>query len=275
MRAPVAATASGVIALTVAAVPTGMKAGVSMAPCAVVSRPSRAAPSRARISKPIVTAPAPGRRNLDRGRPARIAGRRPAIRGRRCLDQAGVAVGEKAVALGDGVRVGGLDPVEPGQRRDQHQQRRARQVEIGQQHVDRAKPVARQDEQPRLAVEGPDLAAFGGGAFEEAHAGRADRDDAPAGRARGVDAGGGFGVDDAALGMHAVRSRVVRLDRQKRAGADMQGHGDPGDAARREPVEQSRGEMQPGGRRRDGALGAGEHRLVVGAVARVSAARRA
>src|SRR3954469_20678517 len=55
MRAPVRATASGVIALTVAAVPTGMKTGVSMTPCAVVSQPRRAAPSRATMSKPIVT----------------------------------------------------------------------------------------------------------------------------------------------------------------------------------------------------------------------------
>ena len=95
----------------------------------------------------------------------------------------------------------------------------------------------------------------------------------PPARARCVDAGGGRGVDDAALGVHAVLARVVGLDRQKRAGADMQGHRDPVDAARREPVEQSGREMQPGGRRRDGALGAGEHRLVVGAVAR--ARRRA
>ena len=35
-------------------------------------------------------------------------------------------------------------------------------------------------------------------------------------------------------------------------------------------VEQTRREMQSGGRRRDGALGAGEHRLIVAAVARVS-----
>src|SRR5947209_3786072 len=53
MRAPVAATASGIIALTVAAVPTGMNTGVSTGPCAVASRPSRAAPSRASISKPM------------------------------------------------------------------------------------------------------------------------------------------------------------------------------------------------------------------------------
>ncbi len=49
--APVAATLSGSIALTVAAVPTGMKAGVRMGPCAVRISPVRAAPSKAPIRK--------------------------------------------------------------------------------------------------------------------------------------------------------------------------------------------------------------------------------
>ena len=41
--------ASAVIALTVAAVPTGMNAGVSSGPCAVCRRPARARPS---VAKP-------------------------------------------------------------------------------------------------------------------------------------------------------------------------------------------------------------------------------
>jgi hypothetical protein len=55
--APVAATFSGSIPFTVAAVPTGMKAGVSIAPCAVSSRPRRAKPSRARRVKGSVIEP--------------------------------------------------------------------------------------------------------------------------------------------------------------------------------------------------------------------------
>src|SRR5215469_2465552 len=62
MRAPVAATPSEVIALTVPAVPTGMNTGVSTAPCAVVRRPRRAAPSRANTSKPITFPLYPGSR---------------------------------------------------------------------------------------------------------------------------------------------------------------------------------------------------------------------
>ena len=45
MSAPVAATWSGYSAFTVPAVPTGMKAGVRMAPRGVSMRPSRAPPS--------------------------------------------------------------------------------------------------------------------------------------------------------------------------------------------------------------------------------------
>ena len=47
MSAPVAATSSGNMALTVAPVPTGMKAGVRMMPRGVAMAPVRALPSRA------------------------------------------------------------------------------------------------------------------------------------------------------------------------------------------------------------------------------------
>ncbi len=67
----------------------------------------------------------------------------------------------------------------------------------------------------------------------------------------------------------AMLARVVDLDRQKRAGADMQRYCRPLDAARGERGEQGRGEMQARGRRGDGALGAGEDRLVIAAVAYV------
>ena len=72
---------STVIALTVAAVPTGMKAGVSTVPKAVVRRPRRAAPSR--------------RQQVEADHGVRSA-----------VEQAGVAIAEEAKALGDGVGVG-------------------------------------------------------------------------------------------------------------------------------------------------------------------------
>src|SRR5690348_4021995 len=51
MSAPLARTSSGRIALTVAAVPTGMKAGVRMSPRCIEMMPVRAAPSDAPIEK--------------------------------------------------------------------------------------------------------------------------------------------------------------------------------------------------------------------------------
>src|SRR5689334_2997165 len=51
MSAPLARTSSGRIALTVAAVPTGMKAGVRISPRSMAIVPVRADPSVAVISK--------------------------------------------------------------------------------------------------------------------------------------------------------------------------------------------------------------------------------
>ena len=51
MSAPVARTLSGIIALTVAAVPTGMKAGVRMSPRGVLMVPVRALPDVASSEK--------------------------------------------------------------------------------------------------------------------------------------------------------------------------------------------------------------------------------
>ena len=51
MSAPSARTSSGYIALTVPAVPTGMKAGVRMTPRGVAIAPVRAAPSIAWTEK--------------------------------------------------------------------------------------------------------------------------------------------------------------------------------------------------------------------------------
>ena len=73
-----------------------------------------------------------------------------------------------------------LDPLEPGKSGDQHQERRARQVKIGQQQVDRAEAVAGHDEQSGLAGKGLHLAILGRGAFDKAQARRPDRDDTPA-----------------------------------------------------------------------------------------------
>ncbi len=67
--------------------------------------------------------------------------------------------------------------------------------------------------------------------------------------------------------MHCVARDVIHLHRQKRAGPDVKRHGVKADAARLQLAHQAFREMQAGGRRRHGALLAGEHGLIIGAVA--------
>jgi hypothetical protein len=82
-----------------------------------------------------------GRAAVRKGRPPSSPRGSSSPRGRRRkwrifpsvgpLDQAGVPVRKKTVAAGDGVRIGGLDPMEPGESGDQHQECRTGQVKIG------------------------------------------------------------------------------------------------------------------------------------------------
>ena len=60
--------------------------------------------------------------------------------------QARIAVGVESIMLGNGMRVGRLHLLETAERGDEHEQGRARQMEIGQQHIDGAEAVARRDE---------------------------------------------------------------------------------------------------------------------------------
>src|SRR2546423_3022309 len=90
-----------------------MKTGVSTEPCAVVSRPRRAAPSVARSSKRLT---------------------RSAWRSNECeasYDQHRVAVGVEAVAGGDGVAVRAQHGDAAGQVGDEQEQPRARLAENG------------------------------------------------------------------------------------------------------------------------------------------------
>ena len=97
----------------------------------------------------------------------------------------------------------------------------------------------------------------------------AHRDDAPAGRAAGVDGGGGIGGQLAGFGVHRVVGGVVRRDGQERAGTHVQGDKAPGDAARVERLQQAVGEVEARSRRCDGPFSAGIHGLIVVMVARV------
>ena len=65
--------------------------------------------------------------------------------------QTSVAIGIEPVAALDSMRVGAPHHLEAAEGAHEHEQGRARQVEIGQHRVDRAEAVARRDEQRGLA----------------------------------------------------------------------------------------------------------------------------
>ena len=123
--------------------------------------------------------------------------------------------------------------LEPGEGRDQHEQRRARQVEIGHQHIDGPEAIAGRDEDVGLARERRRAMPSAPAALSSS------RSDVvptatmrPPARARGIERRGRLGGDLAPFGVHAVLGRVVGLHRQEGAGADVQRHEVPGDAAR-------------------------------------------
>src|SRR5712692_2150732 len=132
MSVPSARTSSGRIALTAAWVPTGMNAGVRTVPCAVLISPSRARPS--------VLCSWNEKLGILKSATA-LGGCRDILPA--AEQQAGIAVGIEPISGVDRVGIGALHDLEAGKRRDQHEQGRARQVEICHQRVDGAKPIPR------------------------------------------------------------------------------------------------------------------------------------
>src|SRR5262245_65802060 len=105
-----------------------MKAGVSIAPCPVVMRPSRARPSTFSSSKP-----------------------KPPISG----DQHRFAVRVEAIARLDRVAVRAQDGLPSGERRYQDEQARSREMEVGDERVHDPEPMPGSDEEIRGAPARP------------------------------------------------------------------------------------------------------------------------
>ena len=144
--------------------------------------------------------------------------------------QARIAIRIKPIATRDRVRIGLLHRLQPGERRHQHEQRRARQMEIGQQDIDRAKAIARRDEDRGLARKRLDGAVLGRSAFEQPQRGGADRDDTAAPGAGRVQRGRGLGSDAAPFGVHPV---LGRCRPPSPAGTSLPRHAASGDGVRR------------------------------------------
>src|SRR5262245_49255258 len=166
--APSTRTSSGWSVLTVAFVPTGMNAGVGIAPCAVSRSPARAAPSVALTVNALTVRCAHCRGGYRKER--RTLGATPRLHPLRAYRESAhawetgscrisantrspsqqehrVAEGVEAVPLGD------RDPIElarllhSGERHDEREQRRAREVEVRQQRIDPTELEARRDEE--------------------------------------------------------------------------------------------------------------------------------
>src|SRR6266540_5743104 len=107
-----------------------MNAGVRTTPCAVEISPRRALPSvlctrNEKAVMPMISRPT----------------RKAVLSARAAEQQAGVAIRIEPVARLYRVGVGATHGVEPGEGGDQHEQGRARQMEIGHQRVNGAERV--------------------------------------------------------------------------------------------------------------------------------------
>ena len=236
-----------------------MKAGVSTLPWGSVRRPSRAAPSLREHAQS-----AAARRAHDRRPPRRLR-----VRARK--HQHGIAVAEEAVALAHRVRVGREHQLAAGERRHQHQQRRLRQMEVGQQRIDHPEAIARADEQRRLARHRPSTAASSRPPARPTRARappwcRPRPRDRPRARARSI-AAAVAAPTLVALGVHQVLLERLGAQRLEGARAHMQRDARRARCPRGQRRQQRRIEMQAGGRRGDRARYARPEALVALAVA--------
>ena len=160
---------------------------------------------------------------------------------------------------------------------DQHEQGRARQVEVGQQPRGGAEPVAGGDEDRGLAGEGRSVPSSSAALSSSRSAVVPTATIRPPAAARGVQRARPWRPRPRRLGVHAVVGDVLGLHRQEGAGADVQRHEMP--ARRRAPrasaISAAR-EVQARRRRGDRAVLAGVDGLVIDEVAIVfaSGARR-
>jgi len=166
-----------------------------------------------------------------------------------------------------------------GEGADQHQEGALRQVKVGDQAVDDQEWLWGMQEDAgasglhcgqwgwtiRGSVVGiapVKILLSAGDRFEDAGGGGADGDDASAAGAGGVDEiGGGLGQGEP-FDVHLVVGEEVDLDREERAGADVEGEVGGLDAVLAEGLDQFGGEVQAGGGGGDGSGMAGIDGLI-------------
>src|ERR1019366_502855 len=190
-------------------------------------------------------------------------------------DEHRIAVAEESVARRDGLEVGAEDVLLPRECRDEHEERRAGEVEVRQERVDDVKCRAGYEEEIRLERPGGDsLAVCAGRGLERAYGRRADRHDAPPLSFRAIHALGGVRGNLRPLEVHPVLLDAVHLHGLERAEAHVQRHARDLDTFRGDGGEQLFREVQARGGRRDRAGAIREDGLVVDRVLRVRDAKR-
>ena len=150
------------MALTVAAVPTGMKAGVRIMPRGVEMAPVRARPSvawTANENSSLTVAP------------------RSRLRGLRAVQKAGVPERIKPISGLNSAGIGRLHRLKTAEGRDKHEQGRSRQMKVGHERVNAAKLIARGDENIGVTRKRSEPSGLVGGALDDARGGRTDADD--------------------------------------------------------------------------------------------------
>src|SRR2546426_4458998 len=176
-----------------------MKTGVSTTPWLVVRRPQRAAPSVATTSKKTGLSPStvPPRgmgsgwpngagSHLVSGHPPTGPGSRTPRQRAPLQQQTRVAVGVEAIARTNRVRVRLQDQLPARERRDEHEERGARQVKVRQQRVHDPEAVARRDVDVGVTLDRPHPPVRLGRTLERARRRGPYREDAPALDARAV-----------------------------------------------------------------------------------------
>ena len=148
--------------------------------------------------------------------------------------QAGVPVRIEAISGLNCVRICGAHGLKSAEGRDEHEERRARQMKVGHERVDEAKAVSGADENVGFARKRPDSPSLVSGALEDARRGRAHADDPASPLPHGVERFGSRSIDRAPLGLHLVVARVLDFDGRESPGADMQRDAMQRDAARRQ-----------------------------------------
>ena len=146
---------------------------------------------------------------------------------------------------------------------DQHEQRGAWEVKVGEQTIDDAEAIAGCDEEPGFAASRAKTSVLGGASLQRPHHGGADGDHAAAPITGARDRLDRVPGQVVTFGMHSMIVGIVGADREEGPGADMQGDERMGDAALLEPRHQRVGEMQRRGRRGHGTVMPREPRLIV------------